>query len=364
MYAQPQPVTITRKKIKSLVNDTVKSAEAVNLLYMTDRQAGISRIRKGKGFTYRFNGRQVTDKSILSRIKSLVIPPAWRNVWVCPFPNGHIQATGIDANGRKQYRYHVLWNALRKETKFFHLHDFGNALPDIRKQVNADLALPGLPRQKVLAVIVALMEYTGVRIGSNCYEKLYGSYGITTLKDEHVQIAGNELKFSFRGKKRVFQNFTLKSKKLARIIRQCKDVAGQELFQYYDENGIRRPVDSGMVNAYIKNICGKSFTSKDFRTWHGTLTALEAFCQLGCCENISESKKKIVEAMDIVAGRLGNTRAVCRQYYVHPIVIQHYVDNNIHKFIEQVPPGNGNFSREEQVLMNMLSKVDNAVIAA
>ncbi len=361
---QPGTISIRRKALKSLVNDNVKSAEAINLIYVNDKQQGISRVRGGDTFIYKTGKKRVSDAKSLQRIKSLVIPPAWQQVWICAEPNGHLQATGIDALGRKQYRYHPLWNALRSETKFFHLYDFGCSLCEIRKNIQADLALPGLPLRKVLATVVSLMEYTGIRIGGSSYERQYGTFGVTTLKDRHVKVSGSEIKFSFKGKKGVYQDITLKSKKLAAIVKQCRDIPGKELFQYYDEHGIRRSVDSGMVNSYIKDICSGSFTAKDFRTWVGTLCALEAFRHFGYTDTVTDTKKKIIEALDITAKRLGNTRTVCRKYYVHPVVIEHYTNRTIEKYItpEEITNGLNMLKEEEQILMKMLRKVNSASI--
>jgi DNA topoisomerase-1 len=364
MELAPQQISIKSRKIRSLVHNSIKTAEAINLVYVSDKDSGISRVKNKEGFTYTIEDKEVNDDGLLHRIKSLVLPPAWQDVWICLPHNGHLQATGLDTNGRKQYRYHPLWNALRSQTKFFHLYDFGNALCGIRKQLDKDLALPGLPLPKVLAAIVSVMEYTGVRIGNNIYEKLYGSFGLTTLKDKHVKIAGSEMRFSFKGKKGVYQDITLKSRRLAKIIKQCRDIPGKELFQYYDDAGARRSVDSGMVNEYIKNICGKDFSAKDFRTWAGTLYALEAFRAFGCCDTVADTKKKIIEAIDIAAGRLGNTRTVCKKYYVHPVVITHYTDKTIDKYIQKVSKATGNtgLTPEEQILMYMLEDIGEATI--
>jgi DNA topoisomerase-1 len=360
----PSEIRIPKKKISSLAHDNVKSAEAVNLVYVHDQEQGINRVRKGTGFIYVTGADQITDTEVLARIKKLVLPPAWEQVWICLFPNGHLQATGIDTNGRKQYRYHPLWNVLRSESKFFHLYDFGKALPLIRHQISTDLALHGLPQQKVLAAIVSLMEYTGIRVGNNAYEKLYGSFGLTTLKDRHITIDGSEIKFSFRGKKGVYQNITVKSKKLARIVRQCRDIPGKELFQYYDEEHNRKVIDSGMVNGYIQSICGKNFTAKDFRTWVGTSCAIEVFRDMGCCDSEQETKRRITEALDIVAKRLGNTRTVCRKYYVHPVVIDLYSSRTIEKYIVRASANNETsvLNAEEQILMDMLENKNSAVI--
>lgn len=360
-----QAVKIKRKALKILIHDNIKSAEAINLVYVNDKQPGITRVKKGDAFVYVTGKKKITDKAVLARIKSLVIPPAWQQVWICSDANGHLQATGIDAAGRKQYKYHPLWSALRSETKFFHLYDFGCSLCEIRKKLHADLALPGLPLRKVLATVVSLMEQTGIRIGGNSYEKLYGTFGVTTLKDQHVQVKGSEMRFSFKGKKGVYQDITLKSRKLANIVKQCRDIPGKELFQYYDEHGKRHAVDSGMVNSYIKDLCGENFTAKDFRTWVGTLCAMEAFRKLGCCDTITATKKKIIEALDITAKQLGNTRSVCRKYYVHPVVIEHYTNHSIEKYLQMAAEGSiiNGLRAEEQALMKMLEKVNKTAIA-
>ena len=359
MASAVQSLKINKRKIRALADDPVKSAEVMHLVYVSDKQPGIKRIRKDDGFTYAVNGRKINTIRELSRINSLVIPPAWEQVWICAQPNGHIQATGIDARGRKQYRYHPLWNALRKETKFFRLFGFGKALPLIRKQVKEDISLHGLPLRKILALIVALMQDTGIRIGNNFYEKVYGTYGITTLKNQHVNISGNEIRFRFTGKKGVHQHLTLKSRKLAGIVQQCKDIPGKELFQYYDENGNRHPVDSGMVNNYIREICDENFTAKDFRTWFGTICALEAFLESECAEDEHQANKKIIETLDIVAKRLGNTRTVCRKYYVHPVVISHYSGNKISSYVSRAAEikWDTEFHVVETILMTMLDSV-------
>jgi DNA topoisomerase I len=361
-------IRIKKRKIRSLIYDSKQSAAAVNLVYVNDKQPGISRIRKGSGFIYKSGDKNV-DKETLFRIDSLVIPPAWEQVWVCATADGHLQATGIDTRKRKQYIYHPLWKTLRSQTKFFHLYDFGKALPAIRQKVNTDMSLPGLPLNKVLATIVSLMAYTGIRVGNNEYEKIYGSFGLTTLKDKHVQIKGNDLSFSFKGKKGVFQNIKLKSKRLARIVKQCRDIPGKELFQYYDESGERHGIDSGMVNGYIKSLCDLNFTSKDFRTWAGTVYALEVFCGIGACDNITETKKRITDALDVVARRLGNTRSVCKKYYVHPIIINHFANGTIKSYIDKTGAANAAktddmLSLTEMTLMKMLEEAKEAVIAA
>jgi len=360
-------IKITKRKLKGLVNNNIKTAEAVNLTYVNDTQPGIERIRKGDSFIYKYRGKTITDFDTLARIKSLVLPPAWRNVWICTDEQGHLQATGLDIKNRKQYRYHPLWNALRNHTKFFNLYDFGLSLPSIRLRLQQDLAKQGLRQEKVLAAVVSLMQCTCIRIGNSFYEKMNGSYGLTTLKDQHVKISGQNMKFSFKGKKGVYHDIALKSRKLAKIVQACKDIPGKELFQYYDENGDRKSIDSGMVNSYIKEISGGNFTAKDFRTWAGTLHALSAFKQIGCCDTQTEIKKKIVEALDMVAKQLNNTRTVCRKYYVHPALIELYTDRRIEKYFSHMEnydctSEETGLNNEEKVLMKILETYGSAVI--
>lgn len=360
-------IRISRRKSKQLVNDSVKSAEAVNLVYVTNDQPGIQRLKKGKGFIYKLNGKTVTDFDTIARIRSLVLPPAWTKVWICPLDNGHLQATGFDIRGRKQYKYHTSWNVLRNHTKYFHLHDFGKVLPSIRSQLEKDISQQGLPQEKVLALVVSLMQCTCIRIGNSVYEKLNGSFGLTTLKDQHVSISGSSIKFSFKGKKGIYHDISLKSKKLAKLVQACKDIPGKELFQYYDETGNRKSIDSGMVNSYIKAISGGNFTAKDFRTWAGSLQALSVFKNLGEPETITETKKKLVEGLDLVAKHLGNTRTICKKYYVHPAILELYSDRTLEKYFRKQDTENcdnqgSELSTEEQILMSILEGYRHATI--
>jgi len=346
---------VPKRKLRALLQDTAKSAEAINLVYVSDKNPGIERVKRGRAFIYIKNGKRITDETELSRIKHLVLPPAWENVWICSLPNGHLQATGFDIRKRKQYRYHSLWSEFRNQTKFYQLLAFGKKLPALRQQLEKDLAKPGLPLEKVLAAVVMIMQQTNIRVGNNMYEKLYGSFGLTTLKDKHVKINGSSVKFCFKGKKGVYHQIDLKSAKLARVVKQCRDIPGKELFQYYQDNGERKTIDSGMVNEYVKNICCDNFTTKDFRTWTGTVNAIEVFKELGCCDDEAEIKKKIVETIDIVARRLGNTRAVCKKYYIHPAVLEMYTNKELEKFFEQNNGGGDKtFSPAEQILMKIL----------
>lgn len=351
---------IAPKKIAKILKDPVKTAEVVNLVYVNDSaQEGIIRKKRGAKFQYIYNNQTLKDKEKLDRIKKLVIPPAWENVWICALDNGHLQATGLDVKNRKQYRYHPVWNALRNHTKFYRMMQFGNVLPQIRLQLEKDLSLTGLQQRKVLAAVVSLMERTNIRVGNNVYEKLYGSFGITTLKDKHVDVSGSQIKFSFKGKKGVMHDIGLKHKKLAKIVKECREIPGKELFQYYDENKERCTIDSGMVNSYIKEISGEDFTAKDFRTWAGTVNAFLAFKELGISETVTETKKKVVEALDQVAHHLGNTRTVCKKYYVHPLIINLYENQSIKKYIDELdsieePDNKSGLTKEEKIIMKIL----------
>jgi len=347
--------SVPKRKLKGLLQNTEKSAEIIKLVYVSDKDPGIARSRRGRTFIYTKNGRKITDKSDLLRIRKLVLPPAWENVWICTLSNGHLQATGYDVKKRKQYKYHSLWSEFRNQTKFYQLLEFGKKLPTIREKLAKDLSRQGLPLEKVLAASVLIMQETNIRVGNGTYEKLYGSFGLTTLKDKHVKINGNSVKFCFKGKKGIYHEVDLKSAKLARIVKQCRDIPGKELFQYYNENGERRSIDSGMVNEYIKNIGCDNFTAKDFRTWTGSVYAVEAFKELGCCESETEKKKRTVQVLDIVARRLGNTRAVCKKYYIHPIIDELYSNGNLETFFQKKKSSAPNqFSEAEFILMQIL----------
>lgn len=347
-------------KIVKIMKDPVASAKAVHLIYTSDAEtAGITRKKTGKKYSYYKDGEKIRDKDEISRINKLVIPPAWENVWICALDNGHLQATGFDLKKRKQYRYHPLWSALRNHTKFYRMLQFGYALPDIRLHVEKDLALKNFEKRKILALIVSLMQRTNIRIGNNAYEKLYGSFGLTTLKGKHVKIQGQKISFHFKGKKGVMHDIDLKSKRLSKLIQKCKDIPGKELFQYIDDEGNRHTVDSGMVNDYIKEISGEDFTAKDFRTWSGTVSALIAFKEIGYAETHTEYKKKVKEALEIVASHLGNTSTVCRKYYVHPLVINLYENNTIKKYLDELEKieendGKADLTHEEKLVLKIL----------
>jgi DNA topoisomerase-1 len=347
-------------KIVKIMKDPVASAKAVHLIYTSDAEtAGITRKKTVKKYSYYKDGEKIRDKDEISRINKLVIPPAWENVWICALDNGHLQATGFDLKKRKQYRYHPLWSALRNHTKFYRMLQFGYALPDIRLHVEKDLALKNFEKRKILALIVSLMQRTNIRIGNNAYEKLYGSFGLTTLKGKHVKVQGQKISFHFKGKKGVMHDIDLKSKRLSKLIQKCKDIPGKELFQYIDDEGNRHTVDSGMVNDYIKEISGEDFTAKDFRTWSGTVSALIAFKEIGYAETHTEYKKKVKEALEIVASHLGNTSTVCRKYYVHPLVINLYENNTIKKYLDELEQieendGKADLTHEEKLVLKIL----------
>lgn len=310
-------------KLEKIGRDPQITAKAVGLRYSGDVTKGFYRKRTASGaFVYvDENKKPIRDKEIVARINSLVIPPAWENVWISPYENGHLQATGIDANGRKQYRYHPQWNKIRNQSKFHRLSSFAKALPAIRKQVEMDLNKRGLPFEKVLALVVKLMELTNIRIGNEAYKKLYGSFGLTTLQDDHVEFQNAKIYFDFVGKKGVKHKLSIKSKKLATLVQKCRDIPGQDLFQYFDDSGNAHCIGSSDVNNYLKNITSEDFTAKDFRAWAGSVHALNAFLQLELPETQTDCKRKIVLVLDEVASRLGNTRTVCKKYYVHPTVI-------------------------------------------
>ena len=350
---------LTPKQIAKIINDPEKTAKAINLIYVTDAEKGIMRRKWGKGFRYTYEEKKLKDKAQLERIKKLVIPPAWKSVWICCVENGHLQVTGLDDKDRKQYIYHPNWVALRNQTKFYRMIQFAYALPDIRLNLEKDLSLHGLKQRKVLATVVSLMERTNMRVGNDVYEKLYGSYGITTLKDRHYKGTSSKLHFTFTGKKGVKHDITFTNRKLARIVQQCKEIPGKELFQYYDEDNKRHAIDSGMVNDYIKEISGHDFTAKDFRTWSGTVNAFLALNELGMAETETERKKLIVSALDKVACLLGNTRAVCKKYYVHPLILKLYETDSLKKYLKQLDDiekkdNKTGLTHEEEVLLTLL----------
>lgn len=303
----------------------VAAAHAAGLRYVTDSEPGISRKRVGTGFAYYApDGQRIGDRRERRRLAALAIPPAWTDVWICPDPTGHMQATARDAKGRKQYRYHPLFRARRDESKFGRMLTFSAALPRLREQIEQDMTLPGLPRRKLLATIVRLLDKTLIRVGNDEYTRANRSYGLTTLRRRHVQVRGHTLRFEFRGKSGVQHSLAITDRRLARIVQQLQDLPGQQLFKYLDVDGRRQSIDSDDVNAYLREVTGLSVTAKDFRTWSGTMYATRALRDLGPPASEREAKRNVNKALDQVASHLHNTRAVCRKYYVHPAVIAAY----------------------------------------
>jgi DNA topoisomerase-1 len=321
MAAEPLPASIQEAR---------QAARAAALRYVSDEGPGIARRRVGKGFSYRLpQGGPVKDPATLRRIKALAIPPAWTQVWICPHENGHIQATGRDEKGRKQYRYHPRWRETRDAAKFGHMVEFARALPRIREQVEAHLRLPGLPREKVLATIVRLLETTLIRVGNDDYAKQNGSYGLTTLRNRHVEVAGSQLRFSFKGKSGKSWQLQISDRRIAHILRDCQDMPGQELFQYVGEDSAQHGIDSGDVNDYLREIAGAEVTAKDFRTWAGTVLAALALHEFERFDTQAAAKRNVKRAIEEVAGRLGNTPTICRKCYVHPGVLDLYMDGGL-----------------------------------
>jgi DNA topoisomerase I len=337
----------------------IDAARSAGLRYVTDTGPGISRRQRGRGFSYTDPERKrLVDTETIARIKALAIPPAWTDVWICPHPLGHIQATGRDARGRKQYRYHPQWRAIRDETKYGGIVSFGEALPRVRRRTGRHLAMLGLPREKVLAAVVRILDTSLVRVGNPEYTRMNDSFGLTTLRDEHARIEGSVLRFRFRGKGGKQHTVHIQDARLARIVKRCQDIPGEELFQYIDDDGDSRPITSGDVNEYLRDISGEGLTSKDFRTWGGTVLAAEALLRQGRFASETEARSHVVEAIKEVAAQLNNTPAVCRKAYVHPEVIQAYMDGDLvpawrraERSLTEWPKG---LRREEAILLSVL----------
>jgi DNA topoisomerase-1 len=337
------------------------TAETVGLRYVSDAMPGIARLKAGRGFRYvDAHDEPVRDAKTLTRIRALVIPPAWTDVWICASPNGHLQATGRDARGRKQYRYHVRWREVRDENKFDRLAAFGKSLPGIREQVRADLRKHNLPREKVLAAVVRLLETTYVRVGNETYARENESFGLTTLRDKHVQLEGNTMRFRFNGKSGKEHRFALNDPKLAAIVKRSRALPGQPLFQYEDDDGGVHQIESTDVNAYLHEIAGQEFSAKDFRTWAGTLLAVTELRDLDPPETEAEANQEIVRAIDAIAGCLSNTRAVCRTSYIHPAVLDAYRDGSLKTLsgkAKRWKPGNAtDLDQTERLVLALLEE--------
>jgi DNA topoisomerase-1 len=338
------------------------SADVAGLRYVSDvKTPGIRRLGRPGQFRYvsPFNRTAIRNEAVLQRIRSLAIPPAWTDVWICPTATGHIQATGRDARGRKQYRYHARWREVRDGVKFARLLAFARALPRIRARTSRAVARPGLPREKVLATVVQLLERTLIRVGNEDYARSNGSIGLTTMRDGHAKIAGARVQFIFRGKSGIQHAIDIEDRRLARIVKACRDLPGYELFQYLDRSGRRQTIDSGEVNAYIREVSGADFTAKDFRTWAGTVLAARALAQMEPAASPGASKRRINQAIEEVAARLGNTRAVCRTSYIHPAILTAYAGGRT--IGVTAPPGAGSpkphhLSREEAAVVAMVEE--------
>jgi len=310
--------------------DPREAAESAGLVYVSDEDRGIRRERQGDGFAYfKPNGDPLTDEATLERIRKLAIPPAYTDVWICPRANGHLQATGRDARGRKQYRYHPQFREVRESTKYEHMMEFAKALPAIRAKLAEHMALRGLPREKVLATVVHLLETTLIRVGNDDYAKENKSYGLTTLRNPHVKVDGSELRFQFKGKSGKTWRLQVKDRRIAKIVRACQELPGQRLFQYRDEDGEIREVTSADVNAYLREITGRDITAKDFRTWAGTVMAALALQEFEAFDTQATQKKNLKAAIERVAARLGNTPTICRKCYIHPEVLNAYAEGNL-----------------------------------
>jgi DNA topoisomerase-1 len=344
------------------LTDPLRSAKASGLRYITDSSPGITRKRSGNSFRYlKPKGKLIRRVADLRRIKSLAIPPAWTNVWISPLSNGHLQATGRDAKGRKQYRYHPRWREVRDQTKYDRMMAFGRLLPTIRARVEKDFAQPGLPRSKVIATVVKLLETTLIRVGNEEYARENKSFGLTTMRNKHVKVQGAKIRFEFRGKSGIDCELDIHNRRLAKIVKRCQDLPGQELFQYIDEDGQRRAIDSSDVNEYLREVTQEDFTAKDFRTWAGTVLAARALREVKEFDSKAQAKRNIVSAIETVAKKLGNTRAVCRQCYVHPAVVNSYLDGTLlntlgQRVKKEMADSLGKLAPEEAAVMAILEQ--------
>jgi DNA topoisomerase-1 len=334
------------------------AATRARLRYVVGDAPGIQRLRSGNGFRYRSpRGGLITEPRVLDRIRKLAVPPAWSNVWICPDPAGHLQATGRDVRGRKQYRYHARWRVIRDDNKFDRLIAFAQALPRIRRRVRHDLRLPGLPRDKVLATVVRLLETTMMRVGNEQYARQNGSFGLTTLRNPHAKVRKDEIHLEFRGKGGIRQRVTVQDQRVARIVKRCQDLPGQELFQYLDEAGKRHGIGSTQVNAYLQEASGGEYTAKDFRTWAATLLAAKCFQALVGPGLKKPTKRRLKEGIQEVAQQLGHTAAICRKSYIHPALIDAYLDGSLGTSSSTpLPPSKTARLRDEAGLLRWLRK--------
>lgn len=352
-------MTLTASQIEKILKNPEETAAIANLIYVSDADLNIRRKKQEKEFRYFFNEKPLQNQEELNRINGLVIPPNWEKVRISYPANGHLQVVGRDSKNRKVYRYHALWTKIRNQTKFYKLANFGNALPKIREQIDKDLDAPEMSQRKVLALVLRLMEETHIRIGNDYYAKRNKTYGLSTLRTRHVETSKDKIKFHFVGKKGKEHNITLKNKRLARLVNRCEEIPGWELFQYFDKEGTKKRVDSGMINDYIHDICGDLFSAKDFRTWGATKTFFETVHDLGYTDDEKENKTNVLKGFDAAAEALGNTRNVCRNYYVHPQVVDAYENGSIvseFNKIDNHKTPRSYFTEPEEVLLQMISK--------
>lgn len=352
-------MVIKAPQVKKILKDPKKAAQVANLIYITENKLTIQRHRHGRGFYYTYKGDKVADKKSLRRFKELVIPPAWEDVRITHLQNGHLQVVGRDEKNRKQYRYHPHWSQLRNKTKFFKMASFGNILPTVRAQVERDLKLPKMNKRKCLALVLRLMEETHIRIGNDYYAQRNKTYGLSTLRTKHLNIDRNQFRFSFTGKKGKKHSVTVRNKKLRKLIMQCQDIPGWELFQYYDEDGKHHSIDSGMVNDYIRELSGDFFTAKDFRTWAASKIFYETLYESGIPESAKDRKSAILEAYDTAAEGLGNTRTVCKKYYIHPMLPESYESGAIKKYfriLDESSSTDPHLSLTETTLLQLFSE--------
>lgn len=343
------------------ISELKKEARALKLIYTSDATPGYTREHQKSGFKYYdTDGAEITDDEVLDRIKSLVIPPAWQNVWICAKVNGHLQATGADAAGRKQYKYHPQWSKFRNDRKHSRMAEFAEVLPLIREQVEKDLNQKEFSKNKVVALAVSVIDKTHIRVGNAIYAKLYGSFGLTSLRNKHLKIEGTKMIISFRGKKGVQQEVVLTQRRLVNMLKKLKDIPGQELFQFYDTDGSKRTLDSGAINEYLEICTGKDFTAKDFRTWWGTVTAAAYLATLPPFATKTDAHKNLVATLDAVADKLGNTRAVCKKYYVHPQLLDHYENGKLDAYLDKLKSSTENtdelLSYEEKIILEFMRK--------
>ena len=328
---------------------------------MTDRAAGIRRVRAGKGFRYVTpDGHTVRDTPTIDRIRSLVIPPAWQDVWICAHPNGHLQATGRDVKGRKQHRYHPRWREVRDEAKYGRILDFAAALPALRRRAEKDLAGSSLSRTKVIAAVVQLLEKTLIRVGNDEYARDNQSYGLTTMRAGHAKVSRSKVRFRFKGKSGKYHDIEFTDARLARIVRRCQELPGRELFQYLDDDGEVQDINSSDVNDYLRDVTGQDFTAKDFRTWIGTVLAARALQERADFSSGTQAKRNVLAAVEAVAGVLGNTRSVCRKCYIHPAIIDSYMDRSLAKTLSmrasQRLAQSASLSRTETAVLALLQR--------